>query len=176
MKKVTHVNYAFDAGRLGALVDEHVAFAGDAIAQLFSLPAEKVKVTPRRSGTEDTLQLTCYVGKSETDPAAMVAAAKAVLPHLRATVQRAERTAAVIGAWVPGADTEEDAEVLRGLAEGKLAWVKPEQRVQLSQRAAAGLGADAETAVGAMGAARLAKALLWLEGSRPRTTLAIGRA
>lgn len=85
MKPVTYIHYAFSSDELPlAVAEKHASFATSALAEHFKLPLSEVHVKHAARLPEDAAhQLSCYVGKSETCPVAMVTAARLVLPHLR---------------------------------------------------------------------------------------------
>lgn len=78
------VSFAFLAK--GATPEAVTAFSAEckeALMRLFGLPADAVKVTPRKQMVEGDFTLTCYGTQSRSSPEAMVHAAKRVLPGLR---------------------------------------------------------------------------------------------
>lgn len=182
VKPVQSVYYAFDASKLHpCLAAAHEEFARQALTSQFSIPPESVKVVPRFSGKETSFQLTCYVSKSETSVAAMALAAKRIVPDFRecqrrtrtTPVDQAEQTLAVNARWYPGTDSTQDHEVLQAVSAGRVAWLTADQQSFVRSRAAVALGLSepslVESVINTMTIPRLAKALCWLQTSRPRT-------
>ncbi|MNU44065.1 hypothetical protein D3C71_328700 [compost metagenome] len=177
-KPVQFVYYAFDGGPLTEpLIERHVSHAKAALQSLFDLSDDAVKVVAKkRASPGQEFQLTCYVGRSETDAAAMVLAAKAVLPHLRETLGVAERTAKEAGGWSLGEDEERDERVLEGLADGRLVGLPAAPRAALANTVAERLGLndeDANYVLGHMSEGQLANAMCWLRKQRPRTGMVL---
>jgi hypothetical protein len=67
-----------------AAVQAHAAYARTQLLAMFDIQSDAVSVTDRGvvPGGVD-FQLSCYLAKSETSPAAMAMAAKRLVPHLR---------------------------------------------------------------------------------------------
>jgi len=84
--RVVRVRFRYQAeGLTPADVVEYNVWAAERLVGLFELAPKDVDVTglPQLQGGEPFV-LSCYIRKSETDPVAMVEAAKAVLPRLLA--------------------------------------------------------------------------------------------
>ncbi|QPC30979.1 hypothetical protein IS481_14735 [Caldimonas thermodepolymerans] len=180
-KTVQSVYYAFDASALTLpLVERHAAYARDALSNTFKLSTDSVKIAPRkRASPEQPFQLTCYVGRSETDVSAMAVAAKAVLPHYREMCQLARQTCQAVEGWRLGKDEERDRRVLEGVVSGQVVGLQPAQRAALVSTTAERLHIkpeDAPLITGTMTDEQLAGALLWLMKHRPRTRQVLLRA
>lgn len=177
-KPVKRVYYAFNASTLSTdLADAHAAYAIAALASHFSIPPEAVTVSRKCPTRSDEFQLTCYVGDSTTCTIAMVAAAKCVLPHLRACSQRAalSETAKRWSCAGPSPVFTEEEAILRGVAAGEILFLTNEQQDFVRSRAAEALGLTEPSVyadvICTMTPEMLAAAVLWQRKHRPRSGL-----
>lgn len=176
--------YAFDhSGLPEALAISHVAYVKQALSNLFDIDPDSVRASSRDRVDEGApFQLTAYETDSRTSAEAMAVAAKAVLPHLRATKAKAKCNAALVQGWTPGEDPAEDDAVTALVADGLTPTLSFAQRTWLIEQASAfGVGSgDIEMMTDAQLAAIVSggwlTALLRVDASKAKRTLRAARA
>lgn len=136
MSALSHINYAFSTeGICPVLVERHIAVIREQLATSFFMKREAVNITAKKRLPEDApFTLTCYTSRSESDPAAMVRAAKWCLPHLELMRKLTQDNFWFVSLWTPGEDAAKDFDAVAIIAEGTHVGAGSLDRLDADQR------------------------------------------